>query len=77
MRKSNKDIDVVPDRRSKRAIPLNVESMLVEGARKSRRSDPDEESEKLKNHDSDVDTIRGDLETPEPVPPRTRRGPGK
>lgn len=65
------------EKRSERSIPLNVESVLMDGARKPKRFNPDEENEKLKNDDSDLDTIRGDLETPEPVPPRTKRSPGK
>jgi hypothetical protein len=77
MSRSNKDFDVFPERRSERLIPLNVESMFVDGARKPKRFNPDEENEKVKKDDSDVDTIRGDLETPEPVPPRTRQSPGK
>ena len=56
------------DRRSERSLPLNVESLLVEGARKRKQFNPDDENEKLKEDSSDVDTIRGDLEVPEPVP---------
>jgi len=57
-----------PDERSERAIPLNVETLLVEDARKPKHFTPDEESEKLKKDGSDMETIRGDMETPKPVP---------
>lgn len=70
-----KEIDELPEKRSERSVPLNVESMLVESARKPKRFNPEEENEKLKKDDSDTDTIRGDLETPEPVPPGTKRNP--
>lgn len=60
------------DERSGRSMPLNIETVLVEAARKPKQFDPDEESEKLKKDGSDVETIRGDLETPEPVPQRKR-----
>ena len=59
--------------RSERSIPLNVETLLVEGARKPKQFTPDEESEKLKKDGSDMETIRGDLETPEPVPQKKRK----
>jgi hypothetical protein len=62
--------DELPERRSDRAMPLNVESVLVDGARKKKEFNPDEENEELKKDTSDTDTIRGDLETPEPVPPK-------
>ena len=61
------------DERSKRSIPLNVETVLVEGARKQKRFNPDDENEKLKKDGSDVETIRGDLEVPEPVPQKKRK----
>jgi hypothetical protein len=61
------------DERSERSIPLNVETLLVEGARKSKRFNPEEENEKLKKDGTDVDTIRGDLETPELVPQKKRK----
>ena len=56
------------DERSARAMPLNIETVLVEGARTPKQFNPDEESERLKKDGSDVETIRGDLEVPEPVP---------
>ena len=59
--------------RSNRSIPLNVETVLVEGARKPKRFNPDEENEALKKDGSDVDTIRGDLEVPEPLPQKKRK----
>jgi hypothetical protein len=61
------------DERSARAMPLNIETVLVDGARKPKHSNPDEESGKLKKDRSDVETIRGDLEVPEPVPQRKRK----
>ena len=61
------------DERSERSIPLNVETLLVEGARKPKQFNLDEENEKLKKDGSDVETIRGDLETPEPVPQKKRK----
>ena len=61
------------DERSERSIPLNVETLLVEGARKPKQFNPDEENEELKKDGSDVETIRGDLETPEPVPQKKRK----
>lgn len=61
-----------PDERSKRSIPLNVETVLVEGARKRKQFNPDDENEALKKDPSDVDTIRGDLEVPEPAPQKKR-----
>ena len=61
------------DERSGRSIPLNVETVLVEGARKPKRFNPDEENEALKKDGSDVDTIRGDLEVPEPLPQKKRK----
>lgn len=61
------------DERSERSIPLNVETLLVEGARKPKRFNPDDENEELKKDGSDVDTIRGDLETPKPVPQKKRK----
>lgn len=61
------------DERSKRSIPLNVETVLVEGARKQKRFNPDDENEQLKKDGSDVETIRGDLEVPEPVPQKERK----
>ena len=61
------------DERSERSIPLNIETVLVEGARKPRRFNPDEENEALKKDGSDVETIRGDLEVPEPVPQKKRK----
>ncbi len=56
-----------PDERSERAIPLNVETILVEGARKRKQFNPDDENETLKDDGSDLETIRGDMETPKPV----------
>jgi hypothetical protein len=61
------------DERSKRSIPLNVETVFVEGARKQKRFNPDDENEALKKDGSDVDTIRGDLEVAEPVPQKKRK----
>ena len=61
------------DERSERSIPLNIETVLVEGARKQKRFNPDDENEALKKDGSDVETIRGDLETPEPVPQKKRK----
>jgi hypothetical protein len=61
------------DERSERSIPLNVETMLVEGARKPKQFNLDEENEKLKKDGSDVETIRGDLEAPEPAPQKKRK----
>ena len=61
------------DERSERSIPLNIETVLVEGARKPRRFNPDEENEALKKDGSDVETIRGDLEVSEPVPQKKRK----
>ena len=60
------------DERSERALPLNVEMLLVEGARKRRQFNPDDENEKLKDDGSDLETIREDMEVPEPVPQRKR-----
>lgn len=59
--------------RSGRSMPLNIETVLVEGARKPKRFNPDDENEELKKDGSDVDTIRGDLEVPEPVPQKKRK----
>jgi hypothetical protein len=56
------------DERSRRSIPLNVETLLVKGARKPKQFSPVDENEELKKDGSDMETIRGDLETPEPVP---------
>jgi hypothetical protein len=61
------------DERSERSIPLNVETLLVGGARKPKQFNLDEENEKLKKSGADVETIRGDLETPEPVPQKKRK----
>ena len=61
------------DERSDRAIPLNVETLIVEGARKPKRFNPDDENGALKKDGSDMETIRGDLETPEPVPQKKRK----
>jgi hypothetical protein len=74
MTRDKKNIDERPERRSDRSIPLNVETVLVEGAKKPKQFTPDDENEQLKKDGSDVDTIRGDLETPEPVPPKTKVG---
>lgn len=60
------------DERSERSMPLNVETVLVEGARKQKRFNPDDENEELKKDGSDVETIRGDLEVPESVPQKKR-----
>ena len=60
------------DERSERSMPLNVETVLVEGARKQKRFNPDDENEELKRDGSDVETIRGDLEVPESVPQKKR-----
>jgi hypothetical protein len=54
------------DDRSERALPLNVEMLLVEGARKRKQFNPVDENEKLKGDDSNLETIRGDMEVPEP-----------
>ena len=68
-----KEFDVLPEKRSERSIPLSVESILVNSARKPKEFVPADENKKLKNADSsDLDTVRGDLETPEPVPPGTK-----
>ncbi len=56
------------EERSERSIPLNVETVLVEGARKRKQFNPDDENEELKSDGSDLETIRGDIEAPEPVP---------
>jgi len=61
------------DERSERALPLNVEMLLVEGARKRKQFNPDDENEKLKDDGSDLETIREDMEVPEPVPQRKRK----
>jgi hypothetical protein len=61
------------EERSERSIPLNVETLLVEGARKPKQFNPDEENEELKKDGSDVETIRGDLEIPKPVPQKKRK----
>ncbi|HRA93753.1 MAG: hypothetical protein KBF54_07225 [Rhizobiales bacterium] len=61
-----------PDKRSERALPLNVEMLLVEGARKRRQFNPGDENEKLKDDGSDLETIREDMEVPEPMPQRKR-----
>ena len=47
--------------------------MIVEGARKRKQFNLDEEGEALKNDGSDVGTISGDLEVPEPVPQMKRK----
>ena len=41
------------DERSERSLPLNIETVLVEGARKPKQFTPDEESEKLKKDGSE------------------------
>ena len=61
------------DERSERSIPLNIETVLVGGARKRKQFNPDDENEELKKDGSDMETIRGDLETPEPVPQKKRK----
>lgn len=61
------------DERSNRSIPLNVETVLVEGARKRKQFNPDDEHEAMKKDGSDVETIRGDLEVPEPAPQKKRK----
>ena len=61
------------DERSERSMPLNIETVFVEGARKPKRFNPDDEHEALKKQGSDVETIRGDLEVPKPVPQTKRR----
>ena len=61
------------DERSNRSIPLNAETVFVEGARKPKRFNPDDENEALKKDGSDVETIRGDMEVPEPVPQKKRK----
>lgn len=61
-----------PDERSERALPLNVEMLFVEGARKRKQFNPDDENEKLKDDGSDLETIREDMEVPEPVPQKKR-----
>jgi hypothetical protein len=72
-----KNSDELPEKRSERSIPLNVETILFEGARKSKQFTPAEEEEKLKKDGSDLETIRGDLEPPEPVPREIAKGTGK
>jgi hypothetical protein len=62
-----------PDERSERAIPLNVETLIVEGARKRKQFNPDDENEELKKDGSDMETIRGDMEVPEPLPQKKRK----
>jgi len=62
----------LPERRSDRSMPLNVESVLLGGARKKKHFNPDVENEELKKDNSDNDTIREDWETPEHAPPRKR-----
>ena len=69
MSSNKKDFDELPEKRPERSIPLNVETLLVEGAKKPKQFNPEDENEELKKDDSDTDTIHGDLETPEPVPP--------
>ncbi len=54
-------------------MPLNIETVLMDGARKLKRFNPDDENEALKKDGSDVETIRGDLEVPEPVPQKKRK----
>ena len=61
------------DERTERSITLNVETVLVEGSLKPKRFNPDDENEALKKDGSDVETIRGDLEVPEPVPQKKRK----
>ncbi len=61
------------EERSGRSMPLNIETVLVEGARKPKRFNPADENEKLKEDGSDVETIRGDLEVPDPVPQKKRK----
>lgn len=61
------------DERSGRSMPLNIESVLMEAARKPKRFNPDDENEALKKDGSDVETIRGDLEVPESVPQKKRK----
>ena len=61
------------DERSERALPLNVKMLLVESARKRKRFNSDDENEELKNDGSDVATIRGDLEVPEPMPQKKQK----
>ena len=46
--------------------------LFVEGARKRKQFNPDDENEKLKDDGSDLETIREDMEVPEPVPQRKR-----
>ena len=59
--------------RSERAIPLNVETLIMEGARKRKQFNPADENEELKKDGSDMETIRGDMEIPEPVPQKKRK----
>jgi len=61
------------DERSERSMPLNVETVLVEGARKRKQFNPADENGELKKDGSDLETIRGDLEIPEPVPQKKRK----
>jgi hypothetical protein len=61
------------EERSERSIPLNVETVLVEGARKRKQFNPDDENEQLKSDGSDLETIREDMEVPVPVPQRKRK----
>ena len=62
MTSDKKNIDEMPERRSDRSIPLNVETVLVAGARNPKKVNPDDENEKLKDDGSDLETIRGDIE---------------
>ena len=62
-----------PDERSERAIPLNVETLIVEGARKRKQFNPADENEELKKDGSDMETIREDMEAQEPDPQMKRK----
>lgn len=53
------------EERSERPLPLNVETIIVDGMRKPKQLNPDVENDKLKQDDSDFDTVRDDMETPD------------
>lgn len=48
MSSNKKDFDELPEKRSERSIPLNVETVLVEGAGKPKQFNSADENEKLK-----------------------------
>lgn len=67
-----KNTDELAERRSDRSMPLNVESVLLDGARKKKHFNPDVENQELKIDNSGTDPTREDWETPEPTPPKKR-----